>query len=152
MAHQRRKTLKRLRAKNGKRKATRVLYVEDARVIHDAISMLLELNGYQVAYARNGQEGIEMALRWQPDVVLMDLCMPVMDGYTAINKIKLNPKTRQIPVFVMSAWSGQKEYTQAKLAGADEYFVKPPDLNKLIGAIEKAIANSQGNPPPPARQ
>jgi CheY-like chemotaxis protein len=118
----------------------RVLYVEDAAVIRDTISRLLKLSGYEVAYAKNGEEGVKMTLQWKPDVVLMDLRMPVMDGYKAINQIKTNPKTKHIPVIVVSAWSSKKERTRARLEGADEFFVKPPDLNKLIAAIEKAVA------------
>ena len=137
MSEQSPKKLKRLEPKPGK--GTKVLYVEDAAVIRDTIARLLELKGYQVAYARNGEEGVDKAHSWKPDIVLMDLRMPVMDGYKAINEIKLNPKTRHLPVFVVSAWSSKKERTQAKLAGADEFFVKPPDLNRLVNAINKAV-------------
>jgi CheY-like chemotaxis protein len=121
----------------------RILYVEDAAVIRDTIARLLELHGYEVGYAKNGQEGVDMALSWKPDVVLMDLRMPVMDGYNAINKIKMNPQTRHLPVFVVSAWSSKKERTQANLAGADEFFVKPPDLGKLTAMIDKYVKASK---------
>lgn len=143
MSEQKPKKLKRLKPRQEEDSdAIRVLYVEDAQVIRDTISRLLELNGYNVAYAKNGEEGVKKALSWQPDVILMDLRMPVMDGFNAINEIKLNPLTKSIPVFVISAWSSKKERTQAKLVGADGFFVKPPDLNKLIEAIEKAVATS----------
>jgi CheY-like chemotaxis protein len=121
----------------------KVLYVEDAAVIRDTISRLLEISGYEVAYAQNGEEGVEKALSWMPDVVLMDLRMPVMDGFKAINQIKTNPKTSHIPIFVISAWSSKKDRTRARLEGADEYFVKPPDLNQLIEAIEQAVSASK---------
>ena len=143
MSERKPKKLKRLKPRYEEDSdAIRVLYVEDAQVIRDTISRLLELNGYNVAYAKNGEEGVKKALSWQPDVVLMDLRMPVMDGFKAIEEIKLDPLTKSIPVFVISAWSSKKERTQAKLAGADGFFVKPPDLNKLIEAIEKAVATS----------
>jgi two-component system cell cycle response regulator DivK len=121
----------------------KVLYVEDAAVIRDTIARLLEISGYEVAYAQNGEEGVEKALSWKPDVVLMDLRMPVMDGFKAINQIKTNPKTSHIPIFVVSAWSSKKDRTKAKLEGADEYFVKPPDLNQLIDSIERAVSASK---------
>lgn len=143
MADQRTKKLKKLPStKIGKSNAIRVLYVEDAAVIRDTISRLLQLNGYEVAYARNGQEGVEMTLRWQPDVVLMDLRMPVMDGYDAIDRIKSDPRTCHIPVFVISAWSSKTERAKAKVVGADNFFVKPPNLNHLVSAIEDAVATS----------
>jgi CheY-like chemotaxis protein len=130
-----------LRPKSDKR-VIKVLYVEDAAVIRDTISRLLKLSGYEVAYAKNGQEGVEMTRKWRPDIVLMDLRMPVMDGYKAINRIKTNPATKHIPIFVVSAWSSKTERMKAKLEGADEFFVKPPDLNKLIESIERAVTSS----------
>jgi CheY-like chemotaxis protein len=137
------KKLKRLSSRQGASSdAIRVLYVEDAEVIRDTIARLLELSGFKVAFARNGQEGVEMAQRWNPDVILMDLRMPVMDGYNAIEEIKLDARTKHIPVFVLSAWSSTTERTRAKLAGANGFFVKPPDLDNLIEAIEEAVAAS----------
>jgi twitching motility two-component system response regulator PilH len=134
------KKIKKLQPKPGK-DVIRILYVEDAAVIRDTIARLLKISGYEVAYAKNGEEGVKMTLSWKPDVVLMDLRMPVMDGYKAINQIKTNPQTSHIPVFVVSAWSSKKERAKAKLEGADEFFVKPPDLNKLIESIEQAVAS-----------
>ena len=125
------------------KEVVKVLYVEDAAVIRDTIARLLEISGYEVAYAKNGEEGVEKALSWKPDVVLMDLRMPVMDGFKAINQIKTDPQTSHIPIFVVSAWSSKKERTRAKLEGADEFFVKPPDLNQLIDSIERAVAASK---------
>ncbi len=143
MTEQGPKKFKKLRPMESKGKPTRVLYVEDAEVIRDTIARLLEVYGYQVAYAKNGQEGIEKALQWKPDVILMDLRMPVMDGYKAIHEIRFNPKTHHIPIFVVSAWSSKREREQARLAGADDFFVKPPDLNRLIEAIDTAVAASR---------
>jgi two-component system cell cycle response regulator DivK len=136
------KKLKRLKPEPNPN-AIRILYVEDAAVIRDTISRLLELNGYKVAYAKNGKEGVEMTRSWQPDLVLMDLRMPVMDGYDAIDEIKSDPETKHIPIFVISAWSTNRERTRAKVVGADNFFVKPPDLNQLVEAIEDAVATSR---------
>ena len=82
------KKIKRLTSQDKTRGPIRVLYVEDAAVIRDTIARLLELKGYEVAYAKNGKEGVELAQSWKPDVVLMDLRMPVMDGYLATQQIK----------------------------------------------------------------
>ena len=146
MTEQDPKKLRKLQLKDDNSKPTRILYVEDAEVIRDTIARLLEVYGYKVAYAKNGKEGVEMAQQWKPDLVLMDLRMPIMDGYKAINEIKFNPQTRHIPIFVVSAWSSKKERDQARLAGADEFFVKPPDLNRLIEAIDIAVAASSKKP------
>jgi len=143
MSERKSKPLKRLSPREVEQNnAIRVLYVEDAEVIRDTVSRLLELHGYKVSYAKNGKEGVEMAQRWNPDVILMDLRMPVMDGCKAIEAIKQNLHTQHIPILVLSAWSSRRERTQAKLAGADGFFMKPPDLNKLIEAIEEAVAAS----------
>jgi len=142
MTDQRPQKLKKLPSKNGQSDAIRVLYVEDAAVIRDTIARLLELNGFKVAYAKNGKEGLEMTHRWKPHIVLMDLRMPVMDGYEAIDEIKSDPRTAHIPVFVISAWSTNRERNRAKLVGADNFFVKPPDLNQLIAAIKQAVGIS----------
>ena len=121
----------------------RILYVEDAAVIRDTIARLLELKGYEVAYAKNGKEGVELAQSWKPDVILMDLRMPVMDGYSAINQLKSDPQTHHLPIFVVSAWSSKTERNKAKLAGADDFFVKPPDLNRLMETIDKVVGKSR---------
>jgi CheY-like chemotaxis protein len=71
--------------------------------------------------------------------------MPVMDGYKATYEIRFNPRTHHIPIFVVSAYSGKRERDQAKLVGADEFFVKPPDLNRLSEAIKIAVATSTQN-------
>ncbi len=133
------KKLKRLTPKQTD--SIRILYVEDAAVIRDTIARLLELKGYKVAYAKNGKEGVEKTLSWKPDLILMDLRMPVMDGYKAITQIKSDPRTKHLPVFVVSAWSSKKERVQAHTAGADEFFVKPPDLDKLTEAINNAVGS-----------
>ncbi len=137
------KRLKRLTPKdNEKKNGIRVLYVEDTEVIRDTIASLLELSGFQVAHAVNGQEGVAKALSWRPDVVLMDLRMPVMDGYSAIEILKATPQTKHTPVIVVSAWSSKTERTQAKLAGASDFFVKPPDLNRLVETIQSLVSKN----------
>ena len=142
MTEQSPKKLKKLQPRNENSQPVRILYVEDTKVIRDTITQLLEIYGYKVAYAKNGKEGVEMAQQWKPNLVLMDLRLPIMDGYKAINEIKFNPQTRHIPIFVVSAWSSKRERDQARLAGADEFFVKPPDLNRLNEAIKIAVTAS----------
>lgn len=144
MTNGRIKRLKKLgRTRTSTSKTIRVLYVEDATVIRDTMARLLMRSGYAVAHAKNGAEGIEKAIKWRPDVVLMDLRMPVMDGFEAINQLREHPKTKALPIFVVSAWAGKKERQQAKLAGADAFFEKPPDLDDLMAAINAAA----GMPP-----
>jgi two-component system cell cycle response regulator DivK len=137
------KKLKKIRRLQPQPRKITILYVEDAAVIRDTIARLLELKGgFRVEYAFNGLEGVEKAIALQPDIVLMDLRMPVMDGHQAIREIKANPKTHHIPVFVVSAWSGKKDRMTASAAGADDYYVKPPDIDQLIDAINAAVGHS----------
>jgi two-component system cell cycle response regulator DivK len=136
------KKLKKLQPRDKNNQPVRILCVEDTEVVRDTMVQLLEVYGYKVASAKNGQEGVEMALKWRPDLVLMDLRMPIMDGYNAIYDIRFNSQTRHIPIFVVSAWSSKRERDQAKLAGADAFFVKPPNFNHLIEAITSAVAAS----------
>jgi CheY-like chemotaxis protein len=136
------KKLKKLQPRDKNSQPIRLLYVEDAEVIRDTIGQLLEYYGYKMVYAKNGKEGVEMTLQLNPDLVLMDLRMPIMDGYTAIYEIRSNPQTHNIPIFVVSAWSSKKERDQARLAGADEFFVKPLDLKRLSEAIKITLAAS----------
>jgi CheY-like chemotaxis protein len=124
------------------KKRIRILYAEDTEVIRNVMAQTLEIYGYTVATAKNGREGVEMALQWQPDLILMDLRMPVMDGYQAIQAIKVNPKTRHIPIFVISAWNSQREQDQARSAGADAFFAKPTDIKRLNEAIKGAVTPS----------
>lgn len=142
MSNSKPKKLKRLTPIPQKDKLIRVLYVEDTEVIRDTISSLLEAHGYQVALAKNGHEGIKRVQSWQPHIILMDLRMPGMDGYNTIETLKTDMATKHVPIIVISAWSGKRERTQAKLAGADEFFPKPPDLGRLMQAIETLVVES----------
>lgn len=136
------KRLKRLQPRDRKRQHIRILCVEDTDIIRDTFVHLLEAYGYKVASAKNGKEGVEMALRWRPDLVLMDLRMPIMDGYNAIYDIRFNPQTQHIPIFVVSGLGGKNEQNRAKLVGANGFFVKPFDFSQLIEAIKIAVAAS----------
>ncbi|MCL4302713.1 MAG: response regulator [Anaerolineae bacterium] len=146
MAEQDPQELNGLQPGDENKKPIRILYAEDTEVIRNIMAQTLEIYGYTVATAKNGQEGVEMALQWEPDLILMDLRMPVMDGYQAIQAIKVNPKTRHIPVFVISAWSSKREQDQAKAAGADAFFVKPTEMKRLDEAIKAAVTASTSAP------
>ena len=116
-----------------------ILLVDDSEISRAIIRRRLEDVGFRVNEACDGAQGAVAALREVPAVVITDLEMPIMDGYKAIAQIKADPRTRHLPVFVVSAWSSKKERVQAHTAGADEFFVKPPDLDKLTEAINNAV-------------
>jgi CheY-like chemotaxis protein len=95
--------------------------------------------GYEVRCADNGKQGVEAAERWKPDIILMDLRMPVMDGPTAIRTLRSNPDTSTIPIFVLSAYSDAKTRAACQQIGADRFFSKPIDIEKVDAAIKKTL-------------
>jgi CheY-like chemotaxis protein len=118
---------------------TRILYVEDNE---DNIYMLrgrLERKGIEVVVARDGQEGIAAALREHPDLILMDLSLPVIDGWEAARRLKSSPDTRAIPIIALSAHAMTGDREKALAAGCDDYDTKPVDLASLMAKIHALL-------------
>ena len=118
---------------------SKVLYVEDHPAQRDILAQMLELNGFEVAVASDGLEGVEKARTWLPDLILMDLRMPKMDGFEAIKVIRAEDNTNQIPIIAISAWASAKHKERALAAGANEHFTKPVDLNRLLTTISRYL-------------
>jgi two-component system cell cycle response regulator DivK len=118
---------------------SKVLYVEDHPAQRDILAQMLELNGFEVAVAGDGLEGVEKARSWLPDLILMDLRMPKMDGFEAIKVIRATEETEGIPIIAISAWASAKHKERAIEAGANEHFTKPVDLNRLLTTIGRYI-------------
>ncbi len=119
----------------------KVLYIEDHPAQRDILAQMLELNGFDVAVASDGLEGVEKVRSWLPDLILMDLRMPRMDGFEAIKIIRSEDKTAQIPIIAISAWASAKHKERALDAGANEHFTKPVDLNRLLTTINRYLKN-----------
>jgi two-component system cell cycle response regulator DivK len=119
---------------------SKVLYVEDHPAQRDILAQMLELNGFEVAVAGDGLEGVEKARSWLPDLILMDLRMPKMDGFEAIKVIRATEETQGIPIIAISAWASAKHKERAIDAGANEHFTKPVDLNRLLTTIGRYIS------------
>ena len=113
----------------------RILLVEDNDMNRDMLSRRLVRNGYEVLLAMDGQQGIHMALSERPDLILMDMSLPVIDGWEATRRIKLNDATRQIPVIALTAhaMAGDREKTME--AGCDDYDTKPVEISRLVRKI-----------------
>ncbi len=118
---------------------SKVLYVEDHPAQRDILAQMLELNGFEVAVAGDGLEGVEKARAWLPDLILMDLRMPKMDGFEAIKVIRTDENTHSIPIIAISAWASAKHKERAIEAGANEHFTKPVDLNRLLTTINRYL-------------
>ena len=113
----------------------RILLVEDNDMNRDMLSRRLVRNRYEVLLAMDGQQGIDMALSERPDLILMDMSLPVIDGWEATRRIKLNDATRQIPVIALTAhaMAGDREKTME--AGCDDYDTKPVEISRLVRKI-----------------
>ena len=119
--------------------ATRVLYVEDDKDLQFPMSQMLGIMGYQVECADNGKIGVEKAETWKPDIILMDVRMPVMDGPTAIRILRDKPETEHIPIIVLSAYSDVKTRETCKQAGANIFLTKPADIEKIDALIKAQL-------------
>ena len=116
----------------------KILYVEDARSQREIMKQMLELYGeYEVIIADHGQEGLEKAREVQPDIILMDLRMPIMDGIKAIQELKKDPNLSDIPIIVISAWANKENREESMKAGAIKFFEKPTNYNKLLATIRE---------------
>jgi len=116
----------------------KILVVEDVDFNRDLLVQLLE-DDYEVIEAVNGQEGVEFAGRERPDLILMDLSLPVMDGWEATRQLKANDKLRSIPVIALTAHAMKGDEEKALAAGCDDYLVKPLDEDELIAKIQKYL-------------
>jgi CheY-like chemotaxis protein len=120
---------------------TKVLYVEDNDDNVYMLKMRLELLGdFEVLTAEDGQKGCEVAAAEQPDIILMDLEMPVIDGWEATRRLKGNPQTRDIPVIVLSAHALAGEREKAIAAGCDEFDSTPIEFDRLVATMQRVLA------------
>ena len=113
----------------------KILVVEDVDFNRDLIVQLLE-DRYQVIEAVDGKEGIEIAQKERPDLILMDLSLPVMDGWEATRRLKANAELRSIPVIALTAHAMKGDEEKALAAGCDDYLAKPINEDELIAKIE----------------
>ncbi|HYC02100.1 MAG TPA: response regulator [Azospirillaceae bacterium] len=123
----------------------RLLLVEDHEEIWDFLSRRLKRRGYDVLLAHDGRAGVEAARTEQPDVVLMDMNLPVMDGWTAARQLKDQPETRGIPVIALTAHAMAGDREKALEAGCDDYHPKPVDFSRLLTQIEAAVQRGGGS-------
>ncbi|MBN1948760.1 MAG: response regulator [Candidatus Cloacimonetes bacterium] len=114
----------------------KILIIDDDQNIRKLVSFNLSLKKHQVFAAKDGQEGIQLAISQQPDLILLDIMMPVMNGYETCKKLKADERTKNIPVFMLSARGQMTDLDDAFNSGADDYIVKPFDVGKLNYTID----------------
>ena len=121
---------------------TRILYVEDNDDNVYMLKMRLELlEGFEVLVADNGETGCAQAIAQQPDVILMDLDLPVVDGWEATRRLKSNPATSRIPIIALTAHAMSGSREKALAAGCDEFDTKPVDFDRLVKKIMSVLGN-----------
>ena len=117
----------------------KILLVEDNEMNRDMLSRRLERRGYEVVLAVDGAEGVDKAGTEAPALILMDMSLPVVDGWDATRRIKAAPATRAIPVIALTAHAMSGDREKAVEAGCDDFDTKPVDLARLLGKIEALL-------------
>ena len=117
----------------------KILLVEDNEMNRDMLSRRLERRGYQVVMAVDGAEGVAMAQAEMPDLILMDMSLPVLDGWEATRRIRQNPPTSSIPMVALTAHAMAGDREKAVEAGCDDYDTKPIELPRLLEKIEALL-------------
>jgi CheY-like chemotaxis protein len=117
----------------------RILLVEDNEMNRDMLSRRLERRGYEVLLAVDGASGVEMAQSQAPDLILMDMSLPVLDGWEATRRLKAHPATRHIPIISLTAHAMSSDHDKALEAGCDDYDTKPVELPRLLAKIEALL-------------
>ncbi|MBE2181107.1 MAG: response regulator [Chthoniobacterales bacterium] len=119
----------------------KILIVEDNEMNRDMLSRRLERRGFTVVMAVDGQQGIDSARSEKPDLVLMDMSLPVKDGWTATREIKADPELASLPVIALTAHAMEGDREKAMAAGCDDYDTKPIELPRLLEKIQKFLPN-----------
>lgn len=126
----------RINMKNKKK----ILIIEDEAFLSEMYKMKFELEGYKVIIARDGQEGIESVFSDKPDIILLDLVMPIKDGYQVLEELKSNKDTKNIPVLILSNLGQADEIKRAMNDGADKYLIKANMTpNQLVKEVKDAL-------------
>ncbi len=120
---------------------TRILVVDDEPNIVQTLQDRLEMNEYDVIVAHNGKEGLETALQEKPDVILLDVIMPIMDGHEMLEALRKHPEGKNIAVIMLTARSQTQDISRANSCGIKDYIVKPFDLSELLEKIETVVEN-----------
>jgi CheY-like chemotaxis protein len=122
----------------------KVLLVEDNEMNRDMLSRRLVRRGYEVVFAVDGQQGVDLAKSARPDIILMDMSLPVIDGWEATRRVKADDATKSVPVIGLTAHAMSGDGEKAMEAGCDDYDTKPVELDRLIGKMERLLGTAKG--------
>jgi CheY-like chemotaxis protein len=121
----------------------KILLVEDNEMNRDMLSRRLERRGYEVIVAVDGEEGVARARAEAPDLIVMDMSLPVLDGWEATRQLKAAPETKSIPIVALTAHAMAGDREKALEAGCDDFDTKPIDLPRLLGKLEGLLGGGQ---------
>ena len=124
----------------------KILYIEDNEDNADILKRRLWRLGFEIVIATDGAEGVAMAGETKPDLILMDLSLPIMDGWEATRRIKAAPATKHIPVIALTSHAMVGEREKAMAAGCDDFDTKPVELSRLVGKIRALVPEKKGFP------
>jgi len=122
----------------------KVLLVEDNEMNRDMLSRRLIRRGFEVVFAMDGQQGVDLARSECPDIILMDMSLPVIDGWEATRRVKADAATKGVPIIGLTAHAMSGDREKAIEAGCDDYDTKPVELDRLIGKMEKLLGAAKG--------
>ena len=122
---------------------TKILLVEDHEELWDFLSRRLKRRGFEVVLAHDGQQGVDMVKSERPDVVLLDMNLPVMDGWTAARTLRADPETARVPIIALTAHAMAGDKAKALEAGCDDYHPKPVDFSRLLSQIEEVLLGAE---------
>lgn len=120
---------------------TKILLVEDNEMNRDMLSRRLARNGFEIVMAVNGQEGLDLASSENPDLILLDMSLPVLDGWEAARRLKADASTAKIPVIALTAHAMVQDKEKALAAGCDDFDTKPVELPRLLEKISTLLRN-----------
>ena len=124
----------------------RILLVEDNELNRDMLSRRLERRGHVVSMAVDGEQGVSQARAEKPDLILMDMSLPLMDGWAATRALKADPETQRIPVIGLTAHAMAGDRERCLEAGCEDYDTKPVELTRLLEKMETLLARAGGDP------
>lgn len=119
---------------------TKILLVEDNEMNRDMLSRRLIRRGFDIVNAENGEDGVNMAASENPDLILMDMSLPIIDGWEATRRIKSSEQTKSIPIIALTAHAMASDREKALAAGCDDYDTKPIELPRLLEKIDRLLS------------
>ena len=123
----------------------KILLVEDNELNRDMLSRRLIRKGHDIVMAFDGEEGVQAASDQKPDLILMDMSLPVIDGWEATRRVRANPDTKDIPIIALTAHAMQEDKDRAMEAGCNDFDTKPVDLNRLLGKMDTLLHSNDNN-------